>query len=104
MFLNFLTFSLNILLFTYGELDYFSDDFDDEKNCKFEDEMDQLRQDPLRCAKTSQGSDAMQWQECKKILYHQLLSMCPLNLEKVSIKDMPYKTHRLIHTQLIQNT
>ena len=65
-------------------LDYWSDDFDSDKNCEYLDKMKMLeKKEPLRCGSTTQGDDLIQWEECKKILAQNVMKLCPLMFEKV---------------------
>ena len=71
---------LNILLkslFSETNIDYFDPKFDESKNCKHEELMQQLKIDPLRCSHVAIGSDALQWEECKKALSNNLAEICP---------------------------
>ena len=72
-------FTINVLLGTlYTEtIDYFDSKFDESKNCKHEKLMEQLQRDSLRCSHVSKGSDAVQWEECKKVLSNNLVETCP---------------------------
>ena len=72
-------FILIILLGTlYSQaIDYFDSKFDESKNCKHEKLMEQLQRDSLRCSHVSKGSDAVQWEECKKVLSNNLVETCP---------------------------
>ena len=58
-------------------IDYFDPKFDQNKNCEHEELMLQLKRDPLRCSHASKGSDAVQWEECKKSLSRNLAETCP---------------------------
>ena len=58
-------------------IDYFDSKFDESKNCKHEKLMEQLQRDSLRCSHVSKGSDAVQWEECKKVLSNNLMETCP---------------------------
>ena len=66
-------------------IEYFDSKFDESKNCKHEELMEQLRVDPLRCSRVSRGSDAVQWEECKSILSNNLVNSCPnTKIERVN--------------------
>ena len=68
-----------------GANEYFDSNFEESKNCKFEELMKQLMVDPLRCSHFSRGSDAMQWEECKNVLSNNLVESCPhTKIERVS--------------------
>ena len=70
-------------------LDYWAEDFDENKNCVREKEMKELKKDPgpERCALgTTQGSARIQWEDCKEKLFKQLWLNCkPRNIEKVGV-------------------
>ena len=68
-----------------GAVEYFDSNFDESKNCKYEELMKQLMVVPLRCSHFSRGSDAMQWEECKNVLSNNLVESCPhTKIERVS--------------------
>ena len=78
---------LNTILGTFfiGAIEYFDSNFDESKNCKYEELMEQLKGDPLRCSQVSRGSDAVQWEECKNVLSNNLVESCPhTKIERVS--------------------
>ena len=79
--------ALDIIFLTLfiGASDYFDSNFDESKNCKYEELMKQLKMDPLRCSQVSRGSDAVQWEECKNVLSNKLVESCPhTKIERVS--------------------
>ena len=59
--------------------DYFEEDFNENKNCKNEEEINKLKklQDPVRCVSVSYGNDkSVQYEECKKLLTKRLVESC----------------------------
>ena len=66
-------------------IDYFSEKFDTNKNCKQNKLMMKLGED--KCAVVSRGSDKKQWELCKTALVPKLAQTCnPRKIEKV----LPY--------------
>ena len=80
-----LTFLLGPFFIVANIIDYFDPEFDENKNCKHEQLMRQLEVDQSRCSRFSRGSDAVQWEECKKVLSKKLAESCPnTKIERVS--------------------
>ena len=65
-----------------GAEDYFSENFDTNKNCKQEKLIFKLKKekkdgDSIRCSTVAgKGSDMDNWKQCKKDLIQKLLNMC----------------------------
>jgi len=58
--------------------DYWSDDFDEDKNCEQEELIKKLQKEtsPSRCSSKMAGSFEVQWSECKKDLAKKLSNIC----------------------------
>ena len=103
-------FLLPFIIQAKDDPDYWSDDFDEDKNCDREKEIMELRREtgPGRCASSSTGktnletrnyfvflhilrplgSKIMQWEDCKKKLAKLVVQTCsPLNILKESYLD-----------------
>ena len=84
-------------------LDYFAEGFDENKNCKNEDEIKRLRKlkDPVRCMTVSNGQDrAVQYEECKRRLTRRLVDSClGVDVAKVYVTVflVTLKTFRLVY-------
>ena len=47
-------------------------------DCEYQDLMEKLKKkDPRKCASAANGTDLVQWEECKKKLKRKIISMCP---------------------------
>lgn len=91
--------------FPVDEDDYWSDEFDVEKNCKKEKEIEELSKDTNsdKCATSTSGvSDAIQWEECKTKLAHKLVKKCAPRLIKKK-GDLLYCKMRRQTTCCFQN-
>jgi len=70
----------------YCTKDYWSDDFDEAKNCEQKELMEKLQGDASRCTSFTTGSDKVRWEECKTYLGKNLAARCPdTKIEKVGI-------------------
>jgi len=67
------------LVINNGE-DYWSDDFDEDKNCEQEELIAKLQKEtsPSKCSSRMAGSFEVQWSECKKDLAKKLSNICGL--------------------------
>ena len=82
------------LIVSAGADDYFSEKFDEGKNCQQKILMENLMQkkDPPQCAVVTMGSnDGTRWEECKRLLSKQVVRKCSLThvkqVQKIK-KDM----------------
>ena len=67
------------VLFAECNNDYFEEDFDENKNCKDEETIEELekQKDPVRCITVRKGNDkAVQYEECKRLLTRKLVESC----------------------------
>ena len=46
-------------------------------DCKHQELMRRLEKIPKKCASAGNGTDLVQWEECKKKLKRNIISMCP---------------------------
>ena len=76
----------------HGSDDYFSEAFDAQKNCQYKKLMKKLKKEK-KCAEVTRGcfflfrfqlrspflgTDAIQWEECKKIISNKIIKKCAL--------------------------
>ena len=54
-------------------------------DCEHKDLMEKLKKDPRKCASSANGTDLVQWEECKKVLSNNLVETCP-NTKIVMVK------------------
>ena len=72
---------ISTLAFTVVNSDDYDASWSDNmhSDCKHQDLMKKLEKDPRKCALSANGTDLVQWEECKKKLKKKLISLCPYN-------------------------
>ena len=77
--------ALSVIFFLFLNLGADEAGTDDEESwtnnlhtdCEHKDLMEKLKKDPRKCASAANGTDKVQWEECKKKLKGKIIAMCP---------------------------
>lgn len=83
---------------SYFEYEYHGYKYDPDKNCSDVTLLQKLEKEDgaARCTTLASGSDAYQWEECKKDLSFKLIDYCNMNLVKKTGKPLYCKQKNLI--------